>query len=247
MRDDLGKIKIVVEMESLTQEDLFEILLHLPYKEVLKKCQVSEAWNNICQDEVFWMRKALLDFKIAASTFYFIGESDLSNKERYKLIDSIVPTKEQIKKLNRIAPQWDPTNDGWDLVLDYPMDPNLYPDKELQGDKPMTKKEADVFLDEMVEEVDEEEEFIPYERLYLACEYSYSRHVSRKSREGLRPEVKVNQKSLVRARGKEYISIRSILEASRVFFPVDWGGIHYYRFKGFSEEGIPILKVEIGF
>lgn len=51
-----------VDMEALPDEVLFQILLDLPYEELLTTCQLSSRHRAICQDEYFWDRKLRHDF-----------------------------------------------------------------------------------------------------------------------------------------------------------------------------------------
>jgi hypothetical protein len=48
-------------MDRLPNELLFEILLPLTYRQILKICNVNKRFNSICRDEDFWNRKSLRD------------------------------------------------------------------------------------------------------------------------------------------------------------------------------------------
>lgn len=49
---------------NLPTELIFDILLQLPYEDVMQYCQVNHAAWKICQSEVFWNTKAEYDFGV---------------------------------------------------------------------------------------------------------------------------------------------------------------------------------------
>ena len=57
-----GKNIFICKMQQLPSESLFQILLALPYEEILDKCRTSSQFNNICQDQYFWTLKLKKDF-----------------------------------------------------------------------------------------------------------------------------------------------------------------------------------------
>ena len=67
-------------MESLPYETLFNVLLPLPYQEIITFCQINRQYINICQDSNFWATKAHLELKIPFNEFY---QTKLSGPDRY--------------------------------------------------------------------------------------------------------------------------------------------------------------------
>lgn len=66
-------------MQLLPNENLFQILLPLPYEEILDKCRTSSQFNNICQDQHFWSEKLKRDFPLASKN------PNLTAKTQYEL------------------------------------------------------------------------------------------------------------------------------------------------------------------
>jgi len=67
-------------MESLPYETLFNVLLPLPYQEIITFCQINRQYFNICQDLNFWATKAYLELKVPFEQFY---QTSLAGPDRY--------------------------------------------------------------------------------------------------------------------------------------------------------------------
>ena len=214
---------------------------------VVKQPAVAAA--PIVQDTNYWIQKAATDFGLSKDAFLLSGDTKLTPQQRYDYVKSLVPTRDSpaganLKDLNKMAIHWDQNKNFWEFIMDYLIYPNMYEAPELQNEPVMTEAQADAYTDELLGEDPLEIEFVPANRIYLTCSYEYTKYI-----DGERAEQLVNLKSLIRheGEGKGNITMRDILENTRVFFPVTWGRIHYYEFTGFSPEGIPTLKVHIGF
>ena len=67
-------------MQPLPHENLSQILLSLPYEEILDKCRTPSQFNNICQDQYFWSLKLKRDFPLA------LRDRQLTARQQYELL-----------------------------------------------------------------------------------------------------------------------------------------------------------------
>src|SRR5947209_1734286 len=67
-------------MEYLPVENLYSILLNLPYLDIISYCGVNVQARSICNDSYFWQQKALHDLNISSDEFY---QTDLDARSRY--------------------------------------------------------------------------------------------------------------------------------------------------------------------
>jgi len=55
--------------EGMSDDVVMLTLLKLPYKDIINACVVNKRLAKICDDRVFWSRKALNDFRIPIERF----------------------------------------------------------------------------------------------------------------------------------------------------------------------------------
>lgn len=252
-------------METLPVEKIWDIALRTDPTSLLEYCQTQKLYSALCSNEnfwkdyfkhnpnnpedvaspLFWARKAEYDFGFPRDAFPFVGKYESSARDRYMIIKDMVPLPENFLLLNQMAPQWDQYKDNWDLTLDYPMEPTLYPDKKLHTLEPMTEEQADQFLDTLSDR-SEEEDFTKSNHLYINTVYSVTRAFDPIFKQ--RVNLDSNRRTLVRGYENNSVSYHDVLSNTRNLFPGDASGvIQYYSWKGFSEDGIPIIKVVIDF
>lgn len=69
-----------LELLNLPTELHNEILLNLPLESLLKACETSSYFRNICNDDRFWRDKTLMDYKDIA---FYDKPQDLNWKKYY--------------------------------------------------------------------------------------------------------------------------------------------------------------------
>jgi len=57
----ISKLKFLV-METIPNETLFQILLHLPFPDILHFCSTNKSMTKICDDQYFWNTKLKKEF-----------------------------------------------------------------------------------------------------------------------------------------------------------------------------------------
>jgi len=67
-------------MEQQPIENIYNILLYLPYETIINYCLTNRQYYNICQDKYFWSLKAYLDFGVTSSEF---NNTTLIARKRY--------------------------------------------------------------------------------------------------------------------------------------------------------------------
>jgi hypothetical protein len=217
-------------------------------------CRSDDFWKNYFDEHpevpenvespIFWARKAYHDFGFPIGAFPFVGKWwDLSARDQYFHIKVYIPPKDHMQLLNLMAEQWNPYDNDWELRLDYPMEPNLYYDKNLRTLSPMTEAEANKFLDELQDKA--EANFIESNHLYLISDYYESRRYPLQLRD---IELEVPQRSLMRGYENDNVTYLDILKFTRNLFPAsDFAKLGKYSWAGFSAEGFPQLKVDFHF
>lgn len=251
-------------MQTLPLEKIWQVALNLDPTSLLNFCRTNKAYAELCRSDgfwknyfdqhpevpenvenpMFWARKAQHDFGFPIAAFPFAGEFDVPARDRYLSVKNYLPSKENLLLLNQMAPQWNQYKNKWQLVLDYPMEPTLYHDKNLQSLPPMTQDEANDFLDGLEDQ--ETDEFIKSMHLYLTLDYSITRPWDRVFKQ--RVNLEAPRRTLIRGDNDENVTYGDILNNTRNLFPdITWGVINQYIWNGFSPDGIPQLKVKIGF
>jgi len=90
-------------MELLPYENLFDILLPLPYQQIICFCLSNwEYYNNIGQDNIFWASKAFRDLNVPVKEFNL---TYLKGRKRYlellaKIGGNCIPGSEKIIGVN---------------------------------------------------------------------------------------------------------------------------------------------------
>lgn len=65
-----SSIKTTLNLDTLPIEILTQIMLNLPYDDLVKMCNTNKLTNIICNDENFWANKAQLDFNVSTQEFF---------------------------------------------------------------------------------------------------------------------------------------------------------------------------------
>lgn len=67
-------------LQNLPPEVFFNILIKLPYQNIITYCSTNKVANTVCEDNFFWQQKANFDFGILAREF---NETNLTAELRY--------------------------------------------------------------------------------------------------------------------------------------------------------------------
>lgn len=72
-----------INLGSLPYENLFNILINLPFNDIINYCLVNLNAAAICNDNSFWKQKAFYDFGISSRDFDRYDKTSLDAKSRY--------------------------------------------------------------------------------------------------------------------------------------------------------------------
>ena len=64
---------------NIPLETLYDILLFLPYHDIINFCQAYKELNEICKDNRFWADKAYHDFNFPKKIFF---DMEMNNKAK---------------------------------------------------------------------------------------------------------------------------------------------------------------------
>lgn len=255
-------------IETLPLETIWQIALKLDPTSLMNLCRTNKQYADLCRSDnfwknyfdrhpevpenvespMFWARKAYHDFGFPIRAFPFVGDPrDLSAREQYFRITELVPPEDHMKLLNQMAPQWNPYDNDWNLIIDYPVYPDMYYDKTLTTLPPMTEVDATQFVEELPDRA--EQDFIKSNHLYLTHKYYNSRSYPYRMPYG-QQSIKINvpQRSLMRGDNDNNITYLDILNFTRNLLPnYDYIRIGKYSWDGFSAEGFPQLEVNFQF
>lgn len=191
---------------------------------------ISESNPELANIIELWGKKAEKDFGYPYEMFRIYGYKYESQIEHYLDIKKKIPTKESLQLLNKIQSQWNIREEDWDLIYD-----------PLIDDYGMTKKEADMFMDDI--QVIASGPFIRSNSIQLINEFQYSNY-----KIGVK-EKKFKYKTIIRADNENNITYRDIIENVRQVIPefVKYLTIRNHKYKSFNKDGIPIILVDIDF
>jgi len=67
-----------MKMENLPVEKIIEILIELPFNDLIRTCSVNVQFNNICQSDYFWIQKIYHDYGL-----HFLTDEGITPKNKY--------------------------------------------------------------------------------------------------------------------------------------------------------------------
>lgn len=222
-------INLPTEMQEL-------IISYLEPHEIQNLCNAyPKKINYLCD----WAKRAERNFKFPIQAFYFVGLGNLSPLEKYIIISNMIPTFNHLELLNRLASQWDFFDNDWFENIDNLIDPTS------EYYQPLTEDEAEKFINNILE--NERAIFLDSNHLYLYTKYTETGMYFDSETKKYNPiRRNLDLKTLVRGYANDPITFLDILKN---LFPSnsETHGSAQYTFKGFSEEGYPILDVDLEF
>lgn len=86
-----------------------------------------------------------------------------------------------------------------------------------------------------------EDDFFQFDSIHVEHSYNVSDSPSFKEKKWYK--TRFNKMTLYRAKNDQFVTYSNILECARIVCPTDYSGIEKFEYVGFSDDGIPTLKV----